>query len=350
MTLPFLPAKPALGSLRPMVPGFMPAPSGVASELAAVTGLDGSVLNMVTADHHADSDGCGFYRIDSDECRWFAKVVAATRHPQQVAAERLAEWLARRGMRVSATLPGFPRDWRRPSGALLHVFAYHYIDARFAKPSIEDVSALGALLAALHLALAVWPGAVAAKRAWDERCGALNRARGKVLSGELSAGPDPERLRALLAEVPFDVGGRRQVVHNDFHRANVLFPNDGTPPVLLDLEDACHSFQPPVIDIAKALERFILADAADDRQAFTLGRHFLLTYAAAGGPARLEREQSLFNVMRAQSVRALCELTVLTAMGQPTGVEEWHKFLYLLDRAEHWREVLRDLDRFWMEK
>lgn len=336
MSVPFRPGRPAFTSFRPAFPAFVPAAPAIAAELATLTGTDGAVLRMDTG--LALGDGRGYYHAGP----LFLKAVDADRVMHQIEAERVAAWVASLGVRANTALPGYPRPWR----AALSVFAYPWVEARFARTDPADLAALGGALAGLHRALADLPFANAVAASWRHRHAALEEVRRAVAAGTLAAGPDPEALRSRLAGLRLDLEGPAQPVHNDLHYANVLFPLNGSSPVLLDFEDARNSCLPPVVDVAKVLERFVLLPVGEDVAAMDLGKAFLTAYAAAGG-APPGHSGNLAEALRVQAARSLCDLVALSAAGQASEEAEWRKFFHLLDLVDRRGAVLDALDRAW---
>lgn len=345
MSVPFIPAKPAFADLRVRRPTFVSTPPIIASELAALTGKFGaSVQRMDTGQPIQDESG--FYRLDGPDGSLFLKIVAEERRFHLEEAERIAAWLAEQEIRVNAAAPGYPRPWR----GHFAVFAYPYVEACFAtldEGGHERMRTLGTALAGLHLALAQLPWAATLADAWARRKQRLETARQAVSAGAM-LGPEPEILRARLASSSFELEGPVQPVHNDLHCANILFPCNGASPVILDFEDCRHSVLPPIVDVAKVLERFILVPVEDDAQAQELGKSFLSAYAAASG--NIARPGDLMTALRAQSIRALCDLSALALMNRPPDTSEWHKFFLLLEMLERRRDLIAALEENWSRK
>ena len=87
------------------------------------------------------------------------------------------------------------------------------------------------------------------------------------------------RLLARIHEALKDYDGAS--IHGDFHPGNVLFPLDGGPPVVLDLEDTWRQ-DSYLLDVAFALDRFVTqrfeGESRDMAEAL-----FLDTYADVRG-------------------------------------------------------------------
>lgn len=322
--LPYRP--PAWPGLVPIAPQYTPASAAVADAVRAALGRRGSADALATGSA-ARIRGLRF-EADGGE-RFFLKVVPASRAAEVLASESIARWVATRGASVIAAIDREPV--LLPDGTLAIV--YPFCDGR--PPAAGDARALGAALAALHLALESHPDRPAWEAATAMRHRRLMATRGALARGELRAGPDPDRLAALAAdervsflpEAFLDVGPVRPL-HGDLNVFNMLIALHGV--VFLDFEDVAHSVLPAAFDLAVLCERTILVAEPNDDAARGAVRLLLDAYTAAGGgpmvhPARLS------DVLRGIALRSLCTLARIDPDG--TDRPEWEKFFRLGDLA-----------------
>lgn len=330
MSNPILPRKPAFATLQPSPPEFMPLDRSEPSLLLSCVG-SGRLLGRRGADTGID----GYYLHQSENGdTTFLKVVPTDHAKRQAAADAVASWVAHFGVRTPIPLPGFPRMM----GNDHTVFAYQYIVSRFANTTVSDLSQIGTSLAIMHAALAQYPDSTEVQRTSAIRTAMLTNRRNIVCSGLHSAGPKPARLReiferemalfSLLEDAP-----EHQPLHGDLVYGNILFPMKDGAPVLLDFEDTLISWLPIDIDIALALERFILLPEQDDDMALVLGRGMLRAYGEARGKDSGFLAHPLSDSLRLLSVRALATLAEMEAQGSTVNIAEWEKFFNLYQHA-----------------
>lgn len=334
MSDPFLPDRPALAGLRPAPPVFDPVAPSLArrlSELCAATGLPGGLSAGRLRD--GGDAVAGFYRVGEQA---FVKLVTPRRAAMLAPAERLAHWLAGQGVPVVAAVTERPMGWGEGD---LQAFVYRWVEGRFAREDAADLAALGRSLGLLHRALAVLPWADEIAAAWAARRVVLEETRERVLRHGPGPGV-PEWVCAVLADTPVALDGG-QPVHHDLHYANVLFDAAGQA-LILDFEDACHSVQPPLVDLAKVLERFVGADLAEreDGRGTVLAAAFLDAYRAVGG-SDVPAADAVVSALRVQAARAVCDLVRATAQGAAPDVAEWEKFRRLHARSGCMAKLLR---------
>ena len=330
-----LPRTPAFLQLIPDPQVFEPVAAELAEAIVAVTAIAGQVERAVGPTTPPE----GFYRLQPEDgsppC--FVKVVVAADTWQHYAADRIARGVVDHGVSGTCLLVGYPRIMRGGFAAL----AYPYVPARFADQSADDMRALGGALARLHTALAALPQATEVRLAWDRRLETMRRRRAAVLAGEHPAGVDWARLRGLLeAENGLHVDDEMsQIIHGDLVYGNVLFPDDGGGPCFVDFEDSTSSWLPPWIDLAQALERFVLAPLADDADAERLGATLIDAYRDAGGVSP-PTDDWLLQALRLINVRTLCLLAESAAVGRTVLASEWNKFFDLHAQAEKRAKLL----------
>lgn len=261
----------------------------------------------------------------------FLKTVSNQRLQSQLDANQIAAWLKQQGIPVSVMLNNFPRRLN-PSHQLL---AYRQIAGRFAQTMGGDMQAIGNLLGHAHNALRTLPISAeirarsAARNAMFERM--QNEARMQH-TGDIAARVGTTQLPASDA----------QVIHGDLNIGNLLFDLSNQRPLLLDFEDANHNWHSPQVDLAMALERFVLARQASDRRALNLGSMLLDSYLQTVTPAPGHVADPVA-ILHALATRAL--LLIANTPPSASTRSESQKFLLLHQRAEQRRRLL---DTLWL--
>lgn len=339
MSIPILPRTPAHSGFRPALPEFAPAPEQLAQAVRAVMGAPGEVLKKLPG----DTEPGGYYLFaETNGRRYFLKVVENEYRERQNQAESIARALKAADVPVNASLDGFPRPW----GTTHAVFAYPYVAARFAATAEADMCALGALVAAMHGAMAALSPAQTILAQARRRHEHVRDIRAAVKAGTFAPPFQAARLDGLLepdcTALLFDPHG--QPIHGDLNYGNALFPLDGGAPLILDFEDAMLSFGSPWIDIALVLERFVLIDVPDDAAARGLGGAFLEAYLRhAPGPLRQPRP--LHDILAGTAQRSICLLAEMAGTGRSVAAAEWEKFAFLRDQADARAGLLAEFDR-----
>jgi hypothetical protein len=326
--------KPAFNTLRPNLPEFIPVDRNELSSLQSCVG-PGQLLRRKYA--YAGMAGYYLHRNGNGDTA-FLKVVPITHTERQRAADVVAGWIARFGVCTPILLPGFPRTICNEYA----VFAYKYIAGRFANSTASDLNLIGSNLAAMHTALARFPEGPEIRIASAARNAMLINRRNLICSGVHSPGPNPAQLREILEtedaifSLLEDETGH-QPVHGDLVYGNILFSSEGDSLVLLDFEDALISWLPVDMDIALALERFVLLPEQNDEKALALGRGMLQAYRLGSGRKSGFLVHPLSDCLRLLSVRALTTIAEMEARGEAVDVAEWDKFFMLyrhaMDRA-----------------
>ncbi len=315
--------EPTWAGLSPGLPRWQPADPADA-RIVQVAGLDGRLLAQVPG----SGASAGLYRLERDGALpLFLKKAGADRRALLQMAEALARWLDARGVSVATALAGFPL--LLPDGALL--VAMPYVDGRRVAAEAGDLAALGRSLRTLHEALSSHPDVEAWRAATRARLDRLQATRAALAEGRLAAGPDHARLARLAAEPELDfvdAGAHWQPLHGDLNPGNVLMAAD--TPVLLDFEDVPHSMHPPIAELCLAVERFVLAQVANEDEALRLGRVLVDNY---GSPARQGSGMSPTNVLRSRALRSLSLLADAERAGVRISEAEWRKFFDLEQMA-----------------
>lgn len=328
-----LPETPAWAGLEPDPAQWRPAAPG-ARLLCRLLGRRGTLQARP-----AGRGLRGFYRLQADDAGpdLFLKVVAPDRAAGLLAADGVATALAAAGLAVPH-LQGEPLAL--PDGDRLLV--QPLLHGRFARRDAADLAALGTLLATLHRQLATLPQAADIRQASASRDRALLALHDSP-AGLSLPGDRAEAVRACLqAGTPQLPTHQAQALHGDLNLGNVLFTEPGGRPVCLDFEDSLHNWHSPAVDLAMALERFVLVRCADDTEALALGRVLLEAYRQAGGELHADAD-GLVAILQALAVRALLLLSQCLAGGRPVADSEWDKFLWLFGQAARRRPLLARL-------
>jgi len=261
----------------------------------------------------------------------FLKVVNTAALETQLAGNRIANWLAAQALPVSPILESYPRRLH----ADYQLLAYRRIDSRFATASENDLRAIGQLLASVHNGLRALPWGDDIRQASRERDHLFLRLQQQVKKQLL---PEVAE-RQVETRLP-DTDA--QVIHADLNIGNLLFGRLSHQATLLDFEDATHNFHSPQVDLAMALERFVMVRTSDDSLALQLGQAFLQGYRE-----RIRRLPTL-SAQPASILQTLATRSQLLLANSPTSTSvagEQQKFVYLHDLAAHKATLL---DRLWV--
>lgn len=326
--------QPVATSLAPTPIAWEPAPPALRAQLQAVH----------AAGQHYTAAGLGgaisYCRI-SDPARGmdlFLKLV-----PRQLAtslqkADAIAAWLANCGLAVPVCLPGYPRACS--DGRVM--FGYPFIAGHYLSAGSQQMYALGSALGELHRALARYPDARAVARRRNAMRSRLRHQAARLLADASWAGGALTVARQQLADwLVIDAGLRqqpRQVIHNDLNIGNVLQDNHGKL-WFLDFEEAVWSYLPAHFDIARAIERFILARTEAASPSSAAARQLLQAYAETAGA---EPQRTLTDALRWQLGFSWLRLARLLHDPAATEHPEVRKFLRL-------GEIVED-SAGWLEK
>lgn len=246
------------------------------------------------------------------------------------------------GLLTPVCLPGFPKT--SIDGRV--IVAYPFVEGVYLSSSRNKLHALASALGKLHTALAYFPDVHRiACRQREMRTGMRAKAKDLLLDQQWASG-DLSPVRAYLQrwleiDATLETDGC-QVIHNDLNAGNLLQDAKGRV-WFLDFEEASWSYLPPVFDVAKVIERFILVKEDWDKQTkVTASQQFLCNYRDAfdgvhgtgGGIPTALRWQLGFSWLRMSGL-----LFEQGAIGHP----EVRKFLHLaqlLDENEVWLSEL----------
>ncbi|SVE17352.1 uncharacterized protein METZ01_LOCUS470206, partial [marine metagenome] len=211
----------------------------------------------------------------------------------------------------------------------------------------DDLIQVGITLAHIHTAFSQIALEKSIQKATLKQFELLKSRQKKIIREKTSFSPHPEYLQKVLSEADsFFVFPNEpcQVLHGELHPGNLLFPIDGSQPVILDLEDSLFSWLPIRMDIAYTLERFILIRDTDDHQALKSSRIFLNAYLPKGGEIPFKQKGDLQRSLRWLSLRALCLLAEKEATGQKVPAQEWEKFFWLLSMSAGRSKLLLQIE------
>lgn len=319
-------------SLHPPVPSFLPVTEEDAATVISAVGQEGTVTEMAS-----DSDHQKLYRFDAKSGEpLFVRIVAAKWAADAEESETLAAWLAEQGVSaVPAPIPGFPK--RLASGAMVSASAF--VKARPLQATPEAMQRFGKRLSDLHSALARHPQRPEWENRTQHRLSRLSEIRAKLATGDMRAGPDPERAAAIAADATIDFNREhedRQPLHGDLNAGNVLWTGDDL--FFIDFEDVVHSVLPPAFELALVLERHVLVQHEDAKSAIEAGSALLAGYGGQR-PIRFD----LVAHLRALALRSLCVLADAEQDGHSPPASEWQKFFQLEMAARNRAETLAEI-------
>ncbi len=317
-----LPEAPAHSRLRPEPPVFRPVAGRIAGVILAALG-EGELLGLEEDRRHF------LYRDQKGE-EFFLRLVDGVSLERQLAAGRVADHLAGRG--VSCLHPF--RDPPLPLSGGRWLLRAPFIPHRFALAGEEDLHGLGRQIALMHRALGESPWEAECRQRTAGRLQMLRHRAVAVLESKAGREGRAGRLQELVVNGQGELwevleGGSRQCIHGDLHYTNVLFPLAGGAPLLIDFEDSAISWFDPALDLAQALERFVLTTGLPQRRQRQLAQALLAGYAEGGGRAAFGPGPALTRCLRALSLRALLTLAEAEAAGRPVAESEWEKFFSL---------------------
>ncbi len=275
-----------------------------------------------------------FLHYAFDDSSRFVKIVPAAHSPRQLAVNKLAAWLIARGVATVNPLSGFPRQLDEER----LMFAYDYVPGRFATMTVEDIKSIGHGIGRLHNVLSALPNTDDIRAQSTARNAMLGDCADRIFSasnesatlGRLHSILRTDRgLLTLLNDAPDN-----QPIHGDLVYANVLFPEDGGEPLIFDFEDTLISWLPPELDLAQAIERFVLVPGLDEGTSVNLGRAFLRAYANQRADAWRGFAVPLDRLLCLLSLRALLTLAAMESTASPATLDEWEKFFFLYDQAK----------------
>ena len=339
----FLPRPPAFLTLSPKPLTF----DEVADFEALFVALNALAPGQLFKKTGLPDKAPGYYMYVTEMgSRIFLKVVPRVHASRLLESDNYARWTFNDGVDTCTLLPGFPINF----GVDLTAFGYRHFEYRFANSNIADISTLGQNIAKLHISLGRYPTIQSIQRSTAFRMKSLLHRITLCAESTLSKAPNDALLREIYKKEvclfrKISNSDRAQATHGDLVVGNVLFPlHDTTAPVFLDFEDTPISWAPIELDLALALERFVLLPLTkDEPAAIELGRMFFKAYSDAIG-----RESFLFitleDCLKFLAVRALATLSELTATGQNVQISEWEKFFFLYQRAANQSVVLKQIE------
>ena len=298
-----------------------------AKRIVAAVGRPGQLL-IREHDHARPASYYQFVPKDSTR-RLFLKVIANERLDSQLQANRIADWLADNALPVNPLLNSYPRRLH-PDYQLL---AYHQIDGRFAHTDTQDLAALGGLLARTHKALRALP--------WAPQVRARSAKRDAIFLRLCErARKRRDHCTPMLITSTALPKSDAQVIHGDLNIGNLLFGRASGQPALLDFEDANHNWHSPQVDLAMAVERFILVREHNDGKALKLGRALIDGYLGAlDQPMSVDHRPA--GILQSLATRSL--LLLGNTPPSDSTRRERDKFLFLHQQAEQRRPLLDSL-------
>jgi hypothetical protein len=314
---------PSWAGFEAEIPCFIPASSEEAETVSALLEEPGTLLVMSNA---GEASGC--YRFDGENGHAkFLKIVPTARFESLLRSEKIAQWLAERGIRaVSVESDPLPMDENR------WLFVYPYIDAAPIGATHEDLSNLGRAIAALHGALASHPDRDEWEQTTRERLDILEEVRDSLASGALQAGPAPEKLREIARRSDLNLPKLDETsvpLHGDLNPNNVLKSLGDGLPVFLDFEDTVHGAYPPEFELGFVAERVVLMRVEDDEDARSLIHALLDSYVDAGGRIGDGKFRDMPKTLQSRHLDSFCLLAYNEWEGVSIFESEWRKFFTL---------------------
>jgi hypothetical protein len=282
----------------------------------------------------------GRYRVAANGKAWFVRISGRWAEPKLEQA--MSFFLRDQGVPVNVLVVA--GETFEADGYALRFDVRPLLSARHFNGSLRDLEETAAALGKCHRALVDFPGAPEIRRLSAARFGrlaeTLERMKACLARQDWPAFAQDaqwaETRQAWLAEMlaefnpRFDQDAGAQALHAQIHRGNVLFLEDGSP-VLVDLEEAVHTFAPREWDVAHMVQRFCLHDAPS---AELLAERLALVTRYYGEPfhglARMMRRIAWL------SIAILVQDHLLDDAGAPTA--EYEKFTRFEQQA-------RDLER-----
>lgn len=289
----------------------------------------------------------GNYRLDLEAQSLFLKVIPESYLDQQIEANRFAVFVQNAGVRSSTVISGYPK--RIDDGMV--VVAYDWIEGRCLEPSPLELEQFGRQLGRLHQVLGCYPGQKDVYSNTCDRMTALREVAERIISLKRPDSPYLRRLCGLFEGNPFlfkPFGEPSQVLHGDLNVGNLRWTESGV--VFLDFEDAKHSWFPPRIDVAFALERLALFNESDDRRAFANAQALLRGYVDTFGCSPFTNAGAFRVSLEWLSARSLCMLQHFEWEGTPWPESEWLKFGNLLDHIKRRSEMMLEIEACFVDR
>ena len=338
MSIPEHARPPAWAGLEPAEPVLQRVTDARGLRIIAAIGREGRLLGRSP---EARSNRYFTFVPEDGSRRLFIKTVGAQWLESQLQANRVAEWLADNALAVSTLLPSYPRRLDPQH----HLLAYNLIDGRFARADADDVLAIGRLLGQIHHTLRSLPWAHEIR----DRS-ALRDALFERWHAEQSQNPDtPAAVREVLVQSSPQLAAENgQVIHGDLNIGNLLVGRGSGHPALLDFEDALHNWHHPLVDLAMALERFVLVRCTQAEQAEQLGKALIDGYLATAPQLPLPQQRPQ-QMLQSLATRAL--LLLGNSSDSASVRAEQEKFIALHQLADQQAYLLERLwARLWHEQ
>ena len=283
----------------------------------------------------------GYYRIEQESRSLFLKVLPESYLEQQKDANRFAVFVQNGGVQASTIIPGYPKYL----GNGLIVIAYDWIEGRCLDLSQSELEQFGFQLGRLHHILGQYPTQKIVCGRTYSRLAVLREIVKRIKALEQIESSYIKRLRGLLQEnrdffKPFSEPC--QVLHGDLNIGNLRWVKSKV--VFLDFEDAKHSWFPPRIDVAFALERLALINEPDTNHAFINAQALLGGYVESFGHSPFLKKGTLKSSLEWLSTRSLCMLQHFEWGGMAWPESEWLKFDGLLDHLTQRSEMMLELE------
>lgn len=336
-----LPRKPAFTSTRPVNKNWIGIKGQTADRILSLIG-DGSIYCMAENGHLRSNY---FLHRSESGATTFLKKIKEPDLDRQLNADKFAKYLISHGISASGILKGYPvyfgeKEW---------LIGYKYMDSRFAASNQEDIAAIASAVAAIHNAFVNLPCAREIAEKTTSRNDMLKNRATSLMNSNANC-PRMLKLKEMLMNSIYvwDIlkgSNMCQPLHGDLNYANIIFPLDGSGPVVLDFEDTVISWLPRAMDVAMALERFVLISDHDEEEKVDLAREFMEVYYSVSNSKLNIFLFPIERYLETLSIRSLITLAQMEAHHLEVEANEWEKFFELHDFASKNSLLLRHIQR-----
>jgi len=334
---------PARTDLDAQEPGDQKVSEEIADRLLSQCGGMGKLFKL----NGNPAELQGYYRLNQGAHSLFLKVIPEAYLNQQSEANRFAVFVQKAGIQSSVIISGYPKRL----GDGLVVIAYDWIEGRCLELSPLELEQFGRQLGRLHQVLGRYPSQEAVRSRTHARLAVIREVAERVATLKQTDSPYLQRLCGLLQKNPDffkPFAESCQVLHGDLNVGNLRWTESGV--VFLDFEDAKHSWFPPRIDVAFALERLALINESNNRRAFVNAQALLRGYVDTFGRSPFPSAGVLIGSLEWLSARSLCMLQHFEWEEGAWPESEWLKFDGLLDHITQRSEMMFEIESCFFDR
>jgi thiamine kinase-like enzyme len=335
----------------------LPARAGLDSKKVEGCEIDTQLSNKILAECDLEGklvklsgDAKGFeghYYFENSDENLFLKIVPKSHLSSQLEADRFAVFVKMFGVKSSSILGGYPKFLNES----FVVLAYKWLDGRCLASDRCELEFLGAELGKLHKALDHFEDKKSIILNTQKRLKLLSDIASDIVNLKSIKSPILSRAQELLQSKldRFEVFNEKcQVLHGDLNVGNLRKTTDGI--VFLDFEDASHSWFPPCVDIAFAVERLAMINEEDDGKALDNSKALLSGYISVSGKTPFLERGALKKTLEWLSLRSLCILYHFECQGNSWPDSEWEKFDFLLDHLTRREKLLEEIEEAFFDE